>query len=50
MLGSGCMVPPGSKKENLIALVTAAKRYGIYQDGHLAAPESQNHPSPVHSA
>ena len=50
VLGSGCMVPPGSKKENLIALVTAAKRYGVYQDGHLVQPENADARKPVPSA
>jgi len=41
VLGSGCMVPPGSRKENLKALVTAAKRYGVYQNSRLAQLENE---------
>jgi hypothetical protein len=33
-----------------MALVTAAKRYGTYQDGHLAQPKSQDEQKPVTSA
>ena len=40
VLGSGCMVPPGSKKENLKALVTAAERYGVYHDGELVPADA----------
>lgn len=38
VLGSGCMIPPGSRKENLVALVAAAEHYGVYRDGKLAEP------------
>jgi uroporphyrinogen-III decarboxylase len=38
VLGSGCMVPPGSRRENLAALATAARRYGSYRGGRLAPP------------
>jgi hypothetical protein len=36
VLGSGCMIPPGSRKENLLALAETACRYGTYRDGRLA--------------
>ena len=36
VLGSGCMIPPGSRKENLLALAETARRYGVYRDGGLA--------------
>ena len=35
ILGSGCVVPRSAKKENLLALVSAAKEYGKYKDGRL---------------
>lgn len=50
VLGSGCMVPPGSKKENLKALVTAAKRYGVYQNGHLVQSENESEKAVAPSA
>ncbi len=50
VLGSGCMVPPGSKKENLTALVTAATRYGVYQNGQLVQPESESEKAVAPSA
>jgi uroporphyrinogen-III decarboxylase len=36
VLGSGCMVPPASRPENLAALRTAAEKYGVYRNGALA--------------
>jgi len=35
ILGSGCVVPRGAPKENLLALREAADIYGIYQNGRL---------------
>ncbi len=35
ILGSGCVVPRGAAKENLLALREAADTYGIYQSGRL---------------
>jgi uroporphyrinogen-III decarboxylase len=35
VLGSGCMVPPGSREENLKAMVRAAEVYGVYRGGRL---------------
>lgn len=35
ILGSGCVVPRGAPKENLLALRKAADIYGIYQNGRL---------------
>ena len=38
VLSSGCVVPPGSRLENLGALRTAADTYGIYKNGKLVSP------------
>ena len=35
ILGSGCVVPRSAEKVNLLALVSAAKEYGKYNDGRL---------------
>jgi len=35
ILGSGCVIPRSAKKENIEALVVAAKKYGVYQNGVL---------------
>jgi hypothetical protein len=35
ILGSGCVVPRGAVKENLVALRKAADDYGIYENGRL---------------
>jgi uroporphyrinogen-III decarboxylase len=35
ILGSGCVVPRDAKKENLIALVNASKKYGVYKNSIL---------------
>lgn len=37
VLSSGCAIPRASNKENLIALRTAADKYGIYENGRLKA-------------
>lgn len=37
ILGSGCVVPRGAKKDNMIAVMEAARRVGIYVDGRLSA-------------
>ena len=36
ILSSGCAIPREFKKENLIALRTAADKYGVYKDGELS--------------
>jgi uroporphyrinogen-III decarboxylase len=36
VLGSGCVVPRDSPRENLLALRRAAERHGVYQAGALA--------------
>jgi hypothetical protein len=36
ILCSGCVVPRGAAKENLVALREAADRYGVYRQGRLA--------------
>jgi hypothetical protein len=35
LLGSGCVVPRGTPRENLLALAEAARRHGAYRDGRL---------------
>ncbi len=35
VLGSGCMIPPGSRRENILALVETARQHGVYRDGRL---------------
>ena len=35
LLGSGCVVPRGAPRENLLALAEAARRHGVYRDGRL---------------
>ena len=35
ILGSGCVVPRGAKKENVEALRIASEQYGIYRNGRL---------------
>ena len=35
VLGSGCVVPRGAARENLLALREAAEAYGIYRQGRL---------------
>ncbi len=42
VLGSGCMIPPGSRKENLLALVDAAREYGVYRGGRLQHMETDD--------
>jgi len=37
ILGSGCVIPRSAKKENIEALVVAAKKYGVYQNGVLCS-------------
>jgi len=37
ILGSGCVVPRGAKKENLMAAAEAARRLGKYFEGRLPA-------------
>ncbi|MBI3985588.1 MAG: hypothetical protein HY343_01595 [Lentisphaerae bacterium] len=41
VLGSGCMVPPGSRRETLAALMTAVKRFGVYRNGVLIPADPQ---------
>jgi uroporphyrinogen-III decarboxylase len=36
ILSSGCVVPRGAPRENLLALRTAAERHGVYPRGALA--------------
>jgi len=37
ILGSGCVVPRGTPKENLLAMRRAVERYGVYHNGRLVA-------------
>ncbi|MBU1650593.1 uroporphyrinogen decarboxylase family protein, partial [bacterium] len=41
ILGSGCVVPRTCRKENLLALITASERYGVYHNGVLAGGKCQ---------